>query len=81
MSSPFVAGNQIQYLPSTSLFTLLLLGLNMYGFSPSASHLSHHSNLPSHETASTNNNTHHHNNNNHRDASIDKESSLGESCR
>ena len=53
----------------------------MYAFPSTVSHLSHHSNLTSHETASTNNNnnTHHNNNNNHRDSSIDKESSLGES--
>jgi hypothetical protein len=57
----------------------------MYAFPPTSTHLSHHSNLTatSHETVNTNNNNHHNNNNNshhyHRDSSIDKESSLGES--
>ena len=64
------------------------LGLNMYAFPPTTSHVSSHSNLSAtHESVNTTNNNHHHhhhnnNNNNHhhhRDSSIDKESSLGES--
>jgi hypothetical protein len=58
----------------------------MYAFPPTSTHLSHHSNLTatSRETVNTNNNNHHNNNNNnthhHCDSSIDKDSSLGESC-
>ncbi|UJR26466.1 hypothetical protein I4U23_007795 [Adineta vaga] len=72
-----------------SLPSPFVTGLNMYGFSPSSNHLSHHSNLSStlHETVNTNNNNHHNNNNNnnnngnhhHRDLSIDKESSSSSS--
>ena len=63
------------------------LGLNMYAFPPTTSHISSHSNLSTtHDSVNTTNNNHHHhhhsNNNSHhhhRDSSIDKESSLGES--